>query len=187
MCSPVVLDCEPRGGRVAPAIPAVAFRAGIDLNPLDVTDERDVAWLRALLWPEHTDRLALLNAAIEVARREPPRLHGDDVFECLPRLVAEAPPGAAVCLVATFVLNQFSDEMRGRLRALMLELSPDRELHHVQIGFPGFLEPGSQLDGVEQGWVLRVSGGLGRYRAVAVANPHGRWIEWLEEGEWKEW
>ncbi len=42
--------------------------AGIDLNPLNLNDEGDVAWLDALIWPEHADRRARLRSAVEVAR-----------------------------------------------------------------------------------------------------------------------
>lgn len=34
--------------------PPVASHVGIDLNSLDVRDEADVLWLRALVWPETT-------------------------------------------------------------------------------------------------------------------------------------
>src|SRR5688500_17251065 len=33
--------------------PEVAWRGGVDLNPLDVTDADQMAWLATLVWPEH--------------------------------------------------------------------------------------------------------------------------------------
>src|SRR5580700_5480496 len=40
---------------VQPAgLPEVVWRAGLDLNPLDVTDPADLTWLEALIWPKHT-------------------------------------------------------------------------------------------------------------------------------------
>ena len=39
----------------APVVPEVAWRGGLDLNPLDVTDPGTLAWLRVLVWPEHDD------------------------------------------------------------------------------------------------------------------------------------
>jgi len=185
--SPVVLGCEPRGPAPDVQIPAVASRCGVDINPLDVCDEDDVAWLRALLWPEHTDRLALLDEAIEVARAHPPKLIPGDVFELLPALVAGAEDESATCLFATFVLNQFSAEMRARLRELLLELSRGRQLWLVLIGSPGFVRPGSQLAGQEQVWLLRLRDGRGEYREVAVANPHGRWMEYRAGSAWAPW
>ena len=53
-------------------VPEVAWRAGLDLNPLDVTDDDDVRWLECLIWPGETGRRERLAAAIETARRDPP-------------------------------------------------------------------------------------------------------------------
>jgi uncharacterized protein DUF2332 len=47
-----VLACDPRGAVPLPErVPEVAWRAGLDLNPLDVTDADDVRWLECLVWP----------------------------------------------------------------------------------------------------------------------------------------
>jgi len=51
------------------AMPQIAWRAGLDLNPLDVSDPEQAAWLRTLVWPEQTDRLARLCAAMKSQRR----------------------------------------------------------------------------------------------------------------------
>jgi len=47
--------CELRGDRMPPLPddpPAVAWRVGLDLNPLDVRDPEAARWLEALIWPE---------------------------------------------------------------------------------------------------------------------------------------
>ena len=51
--------------------PEVVWRAGLDLNPLDVTNPVDLAWLDALIWPEHAHRRARLRAAAALAAAEP--------------------------------------------------------------------------------------------------------------------
>lgn len=185
--SPVVLDSEPRGAIPNFGLPRVVSRAGIDINPLDVTNDEDVAWLRALLWPEHTDRLALMNAAIEVARRHRPVLVKGDLFELLTGMVAAAPGGSAVSLFATFVLNQFSAAMLTSLRRLLLGLSRERELHLVVMGFSQFIDPSIPRAGDTSVWILRMKDGAGAYRLSSVANPHGRWIDWRPDSEWKPW
>jgi hypothetical protein len=185
--SAVLLECEPRGPVPLPAIPRVASRLGIDINPLDVTNEEDVAWLRALLWPEHTDRLALLNAAIEVARNDPPPLLKGDLFELLPERVVAAPQEAAVCIFATFVLNQFTPEMLERLRETLIQLSAVRPIYLVVIGFSEFIEPSPDLGGPVKVWLLRLRDGIGDYCLSSIANPHGRWLEYERESLWKRW
>ena len=74
------LYCQPRGPVPLPSrVPAIAWRAGLDLNPLRVTDDADVRWLSCLVWPGESDRAARLAAAIAVARRDPPAVHRGDL------------------------------------------------------------------------------------------------------------
>jgi len=73
----------------------VVWRAGLDLHPLDVTDPADLAWLDALIWPEHSRRRARLKAAAAIAAADPPLLMRGDLLDDLPALAAQAPAGAA--------------------------------------------------------------------------------------------
>ena len=56
------------------ALPEVAWRGGVDLNPLDVTDPEATAWLENLVWPEEEDRRERLRHA--VGRRGGPAAAG---------------------------------------------------------------------------------------------------------------
>ena len=76
--------------RCPTALPEVAWRGGIDLNPLDVTDPEAMRWLETLVWPEEDDRRVRLRHAIDVAAADPPRLVRGDLLTELPALVAEA-------------------------------------------------------------------------------------------------
>jgi Uncharacterized protein conserved in bacteria (DUF2332) len=90
---PPVLECEPHGPIPLPRrLPEVVWRAGIDVEPLDLEDAESVRWLEALVWPEHRDRLERLRTAIAVARRDPPRLVRADLLEGTEALALEAPP-----------------------------------------------------------------------------------------------
>jgi hypothetical protein len=183
----LALECEPRRTMPAVRVPEVAWRLGIDINPLDVSKPEDLAWLRALVWPEHTDRLALLNAALRIARDCPPPVEKGDILETLPEAIARAPSNAAFCVFATFVLHQLSAELRVQLQQLLLELSRTRPIHMVVIGGSMFVEAGSQRAGDEQVWLLRLRDGAGDYRVSAIANPHGRWIDCQPDSPWKPW
>jgi len=101
-----VLECLATGMAAPSGVPEVVWRAGLDLNPLDVTDPADVAWLAALIWPEHTHRQARLRAAADVATAEPPLLMRGDLLDDLPALAARAPAGATLVVFHTSVLYQ---------------------------------------------------------------------------------
>jgi hypothetical protein len=57
-----LLECAATGMKPPARLPEVVWRAGLDLNPLDVTDPADLMWLDALIWPEHAHRRARLAA-----------------------------------------------------------------------------------------------------------------------------
>jgi hypothetical protein len=109
--SQVVIGCELRGsapaGQVLGAIPEVTSRLGIDREPVSLTDPTALAWLEAFIWPERTDDLATLRAAIDVARTAPapPVVRGDaatDTARLLSGLPGkEAPACAARATAAT--------------------------------------------------------------------------------------
>lgn len=55
--SPVTLPCAVDGPAPLPdAVPEIAWRAGLDLHPVDPGDADARRWLQCLVWPEHTER-----------------------------------------------------------------------------------------------------------------------------------
>ena len=165
------LRCEPRGPVPLPArIPAITWRAGLDLNPLDVTRDDDVRWLSCLVWPGEGDRAQRLAAAIASARRDPPAVHRGDLLTDLPALAARAPGDATLVIYHTSVLwyvaadrrDQFASAVRG-LGATWLTSEPPGVV-------PGTARPAR--DGLQ--CVLARDG-----RAIALADSHGTWLQWL--------
>ncbi|MCX5070554.1 DUF2332 domain-containing protein [Micromonospora lupini] len=117
-----VLDCV-ASGLVPPArVPQVVWRAGLDLNPLDVTDPGDVSWLDALIWPEHAHRRARLHQAAAVAAADPPLLVRGDLVDDLPALAARAPADATLVVFHTSVLYQVPVARREAFVRLVREL-----------------------------------------------------------------
>jgi len=170
--SPVQLACELRGGRqppLAPALPEVAFRVGIDLNPIDARDEDAMLWLRALIWPEQHERAALLDRAIEVARREPPRLAGD-ALDLLPDAIRSAPADAALCVFHTFTLNQFSATAREQYDQLIAAQAASRNLCEIAIEWR---EPYPSVA------LTTFESGARSEQTLAHCDAHGAWLEWL--------
>jgi hypothetical protein len=93
------LRCQARGRvPLPPRIPEIAWRAGLDLSPLDVTSNDDVRWLSCLVWPGEGDREQRLAAAIDMARRAPPAVHRGDLLTGPPALAAQAPPDATLVI-----------------------------------------------------------------------------------------
>ncbi len=177
------LGCAVLGdGPLPGAVPRVAWRAGIDLAPVDLTDPDQVRWLTTLVWPEHDDRRARLERAVEVARCDPPYLRRGDLIEELPGLVDEAGRHGTVVVFHSAVIAYLPDEGRTRFQRMMTELVAARRCHWVSNEGPRVLpevtatapQPATRPPEDEHGFVLGVDG-----RAVARTDGHGRSLRWL--------
>jgi hypothetical protein len=166
------IACEPRGPVPLPArVPAVAWRAGLDLNPLDVTDDDDVRWLRCLLWPGERGRRELLDAAIETARRDPPLVSRGNLVTDTAALAGQAPPGATLVIYHSAVLAYVSVPQRVRFAGVIRGLGA-RWLSNEGPGVvPGTAAAAPGADGH---FVLVLAGS----GALARTDGHGRWLEW---------
>ncbi|MEU8008362.1 DUF2332 domain-containing protein [Micromonospora parva] len=167
-----VLDCA-ASGLVPPArVPQVVWRAGLDLNPLDVTDPDDVSWLDALIWPEHAHRRARLRAAAAIAAADPPLLVRGDLVDDLPALAARAPADATLVVFHTSVLYQVPAPRREAFVRLVRELPG----HWVANEGPEVLRydalPAPPNDALHN--VLALDG-----KPVAWARGHGQAMTWF--------
>jgi len=165
------LRCQPRGPVPLPTrIPAIEWRAGLDLSPLDVTSDDDVRWLSCLVWPGEGDRARRLQAAVAAARRDPPAVHRGDLATDLPALAAEAPAGLTLVVYHSSVLYQVAPHDRERFAATVRSLGAS----WLSSEAPGIV-PGTALAAVDDQMCVLASGGM----PVATADSHGTWLNWL--------
>jgi hypothetical protein len=169
--SAVVLDCELTNVSVPERLPEVAWRAGIDLNPLDITDGDQREWLTSLIWPEHEARRERLLAAASIAAADPPHLVRGDLLDTVESLLAEVPAGTQPIVFHSAVLAYVDAEARARFASLMQ--SRDDVVWISNEGAGVLPDTRAQLEtlGIEPDgrFVLSVDG-----RAVALTGPHGQ-------------
>jgi hypothetical protein len=166
-----VLRCRVAGPVPLPdALPTVVWRAGLDLAPVDLRDPEQIAWLEALVWPGEGDRLSILRAALEVARRDPPRVvQGDLTTDDLPALAAEAPQDATLVIFHTAVLAYVPTEGRAAFRRHIDGLNATWIANEAPrfVGVDGATAPAGRF-------VIARDGA-----PVAWADSHGAALEWL--------
>ena len=166
------LRCAPQGPVPLPArLPQVIWRAGLDINPLDVNNDDDVRWLGCLLWPGEGDREQRLAAAVATARRDPPPVHRGDLLDDLPALAAQAPAEATLVVYHTSVLAYVTMDKRRQFAAAVAGLGAV----WLSNEGPGVVPdlPVPPYDGSPS--VLARDG----HTLLAFADPHGTWLHWL--------
>jgi hypothetical protein len=136
-----------------------------------------VGWLEALVWPEQTDRLARLRAAIKIASEQKPRLVKGDLRTDLAALAREAPKDVTLVIFHTAVLPYVSS-------------AAEREEFARSVGFfcdywianempPVFPEIAGRAgsEGPKGSFLQSVNG-----VPVAWTDPHGASVDWIGAG-----
>lgn len=178
-----------RGGVVPNLIgfPAhLVDRVGIDLDPVDLDDEDRVRWLEACLWPDQPWRIERFRAAVDLVRRDPPKLICGDLVDALPGVAEASAAGSHLVVFHTWALTYVARERRPLVaRALDAFASSGRSVSWVAA------EPLGCMPGIgTPRWVGDANArpdtvlGVRRWRhgreldpaTLGWAHPHGSWI-----------
>lgn len=153
------------------AIPTVVWRAGIDLNPLCVTNDDHRRWLQSLVWPEQVERRHTLDVACQIASQDPPTLVEGDLLEELESLADRAPRDATLVIFHSAVITYLS--MSRRLE--FVELVRGLDARWISNEGPNVIPLTKTPSEVEVGRFLTMLDGV----PFGWAQPHGQAIRIL--------
>ncbi len=173
--SPMVIAPDWRGPSPPATTPEIVGIDGCDVAPVDLTDAEAALRLKGYVWPEATERMGRIDAAIALARAVPPSVVKSDAADFV-EAVLERPPESGVTRVLyhSIVWQYIPEDRQQRITAAMeragaaadaetplawiaLETNRETFAHELTVRYwPGQAEP-----------VL-----------LATAHPHGAWIEW---------
>jgi hypothetical protein len=171
-----LLECVTTGIGVAPtALPAIAWRRGIDFAPLSVAADEDRRWLEALLPPDRADRLARLRAACDTLAADPPEVAAGDALGALEEQALQAPEAATLVVVALGTLVYLAPPARSeviatasRLGAHLVTLEPVSALPELAARLAGRHAPEPTP------FLLALDGD-----PLAYSSAHGDRLSWL--------
>jgi hypothetical protein len=182
--SSVHLRCAVTGPATLPTrLPHVVWRSGLDLRPVDVRHETAVRWLLACVWPDHPERRKRLEAAIQLAKADPPPVVAGDLVDDLPALLEHAPERATLVVFHSAVLSYVSPARRTAFAGVLADASRLRDIVWVSNEAPGVVGETSAATACSDGRFLLsrtlFSGRRPRDEHLALAHPHGAHLEWL--------
>jgi len=168
-----VFQCDVTPDGVIPtAMPEIVWRAGIDIEPVDIENAGSREWLEALVWPEHKVRRENLRRAIEISRNIRPEIHRFRLEDDFSSVIETAPRNATLIIFHSAVLA-YVDR---RTRAQFAERLAATRCIWISNEAVGVIKPSRSLfePPVPQGsFELRCNGQL-----VAETAPHGQWMNW---------
>ena len=169
------LSCRAEGVEPPAVLPKVGWRAGIDLNPLDLSDDADRQWLDALVWPGMEYRLQRLAAGAKLIQQDPPQLFVGDLNEKLAEVLQQVPVGTTPVVFHSAVLAYLPREDREKF----VEQVRSAGVRWVSNeGLAVLLEIAAKLPGEDpdaEGFVLALEG-----EPLARTGPHGQYLRGLQ-------
>jgi hypothetical protein len=159
------------------SMPRIVWRAGLDLNPLDVTNPAQAAWLKTLVWPEQTGRLANLQAALDIAAiQKPPIIQANLRSDTLAQICDQAPCNATLVIFHTAVLAYLTNQHdRQAFAAQAMSLAD----YWISNESPGVFPESTSHSGIQPkpGWFLLTVNAS----PVAWTDPHGAALDWIAD------
>lgn len=147
---------------------------GVDVDPLDITQEAACERLVAFVWADRPERIERLQAAIAVAEAHPPRIdRGDAAAWIQERLAEPQPTGICRTVFHSIVLQYLSADGRAAISAAMAtagqRATDERPLAWIQYEW----DPGRSVVALE---LVTWTGG--ERRELATCQAHAAWIAW---------
>ncbi len=185
--APVRISCRVVGGPVpiAPSLPPVVARLGLDRSPVDLSDDDQIRWLLACTWPD-TGRLERTRLALDEARRHPPRVIAGDAVDLVADAVLGLPADAAAVVTTTWMLAYLPAARRLAFREALATASVERPIAWISGEGPGVVDCLPDVDAPidaqgNEASVLGLvifDGGATAPELLAYVHPHGQWIDW---------
>lgn len=188
---PVHLECSVRGRRpgadgahgLADRLPVIVDRLGLDLHPVDPTDEEAARWLEACVWPDQSDRFDRLRRALALAAGDPAPVVRGDAVDDLAATVDRLERAAAAVVTTSWVLAYLDGGRQAEFVAGLDRIGAVRDVSWVWAEAPEVvpaLPVPADLAG-DPVTVLGLTtwrGGVRTDRVLARCHPHGYWLHW---------
>ncbi len=169
---------------IAPMLPEIAARIGLDRAPVDLRNDDDVRWQLACVWPD-TGRLPRTRRALDELRASPPTIVRGDAVDGIGSVVRDLPEHVLPVVVTTWVVAYLPPDRRRAFREALASISRERPVVWISAEGAGVVDaftdpPPTDRDGMEASvlGMLAFRDGVAEPELLAFVHPHGNWIDW---------
>jgi hypothetical protein len=166
-------------------LPAIGARIGVDLDPVDLSDDSDARWQLACVWPD-TGRLPRTRTAIDAARGAGLRIVKGDAVDAIADVVRAVPADCVPVIVTTWALAYLLPDRRAAFDDELVALGRERPVAWISGESAGVVsrfadvEPPTDHMGTSASilGLVTYDGDDADATLLAFVHPHGTWINW---------
>ena len=154
----------------------IASIRGCDVKPLDLSSAETALRLKSYVWPEAAHRMARIDAASRMAAAMAPDVTQQDAGAfVVDALECEQEAGTTRVLFHSIVWQYVPDYQREQVEAAMAKAAERADAERPLAWLALETDP----ETFRHELTVRYWPGGGEPKLLAVAHPHGEWIEWL--------
>jgi hypothetical protein len=152
---------------------------GSDIAPVDLADPAQALRLRAYVWPDAPERMARVDAAIELASRQRPDLVQQDAGDFVRDMLAGPQQAGVTRVLFHSIMWQYLPQATRADITQMMERAGENAVADKPLAWV-MLETNRDIFAHE----LRVRSWPGgeEWATLAEAHPHGAWVHWRGQG-----
>jgi hypothetical protein len=179
--SPMRIIPEWRGA--APPAPPAGFAItsvkGCDIAPINLADPDGALRLKAYVWPDASERMARIDAAIALAGAQPPDLIAADAGDFAAGMLARGPRAGTARVMFHSIMWQYMPAVTQARITAAFEAAGAEATPQTPLGWTAL-----ETDPATFRHELRVrlwdgEAHHGEEHLLSHAHPHGAWVEWL--------
>jgi hypothetical protein len=174
--SPMQIKPEWRGDPPPKAPVEIISTKGCDQAPVDLSDPQAALRVKSYVWPENTDRLKRMDAAIALAAHKRPDVVQADALDWVIQRLAAPQDAGLVRVINHSIVWQYIPEDRRKQITKAIEAAGENATVERPLAWM-MLETNRQTFKHE----LRVKywPGPDEWHLLAEAQAHGAWVRWL--------
>lgn len=154
-------------------------KIGIDQNPLDLRNQENADWLKALIWADLTERMQKIEQAIKIAKQEKIQFEKTSKLEKFADIIRSQKKEIPLVIYHTHVLYQFSPEARKEFWDLLDLIGQERDFMYLATEWHTIFQKDYGIKSVLVE-LTEYKAGQKTSRLVAETNGHANWIKWKQ-------
>ncbi len=175
LASTVKIEPQWKGQAPPKSKPLISARSGVDLIPFDLSDTLVGDRLIAYVWPDQTERLDRIGAAISVARANPPKVYAGDAATWLEEALMRPQVEQTVRVIMHSVFWQYLPQTSQRKITDLIKMASEQATEVRPLAYLTF-ESGKSLYSM----ALKLKTWPDDYsQTLANCHPHATAIDWL--------
>lgn len=179
--SPVKIKSEVSG--IFPAFQNIALvnkKIGIDQNPIDVKLKEEALWLKALVWPDLSERFDRLENAIKIAQNSNIELCKASEIHDFETIIRDQDATLPLVVYHTHALYQFPAEKRQAFWSMLDRVGKSRNFYYLAVEGNVVLARSYEKKGILVELTTYKNGSKSS-KLMAETNGHANWIKWSDK------